>query len=403
MIMPSDVVVVESDRPPARNLQNLRTWFSKTALTLAFLVFAMSSPTSAYTVLIDDFNDGNDDGWTHVDSNAGQPWGPGIFDPSSGAYFFGTTGIVPEDAPGRGLLFSRWDASTHEKYSEGYLRSKVRVDTKDGTAVLLFRFSGALETGLDGYVFNAIGDEEFCYNELKNTQVVEVECIPNLVPGVGEDWWLEGGAVGDQLTFKVWPDGDPEPAEPQLSIQDTSYRRGWFGLNANISFSSPTVDHVRTTFDDVYFTFDPLFLGDFDLDGALTSSDIDQLVGAIGSNDDLDIYDLNDSGAIDLEDLRIWVEELVGTHLGDADLNGEVDFADFLSLSANFGQDGGWEAGNFDDSGDVQFADFLLLSSNFGQTAAAAATVPETGTVMPTLVVACAASWFRRRRPKKLF
>lgn len=64
---------------------------------------------------------------------------------------------------------------------------------------------------------------------------------------------------------------------------------------------------------------------------------------------------------------------------GDLDGNGSVEFADFLALSANFGQTEGttYEAGDIDCDGEVAFADFLALSGNFGATAAGAASVPE--------------------------
>ena len=54
---------------------------------------------------------------------------------------------------------------------------------------------------------------------------------------------------------------------------------------------------------------------------------------------------------------------------GDLDGDGTVAFADFLVLSANFGQDvsDGPFSGDIDCSGSVQFADFLILSNSFGQ------------------------------------
>ena len=52
---------------------------------------------------------------------------------------------------------------------------------------------------------------------------------------------------------------------------------------------------------------------------------------------------------------------------GDIDLDGSVDFEDFLDFSANFGlQDATWEDGDFDGDGLVGFNDFLLISSYFG-------------------------------------
>ena len=51
---------------------------------------------------------------------------------------------------------------------------------------------------------------------------------------------------------------------------------------------------------------------------------------------------------------------------GDTNRDGGVDFADFLSLSANFqSSDATWETGDFNGDGHVLFQDFLDLSVNF--------------------------------------
>ena len=52
---------------------------------------------------------------------------------------------------------------------------------------------------------------------------------------------------------------------------------------------------------------------------------------------------------------------------GDANLDGAVDFNDFLSLSAYFREDGTWSDGDFDLDGRIDFSDFLLLAANFGE------------------------------------
>ena len=65
---------------------------------------------------------------------------------------------------------------------------------------------------------------------------------------------------------------------------------------------------------------------------------------------------------------------------GDTNLNGVVDFEDFLSLSTNFGTNNrDWAHGNFNGDAEVNFADFLALSANFGTTLtrSEAAAVPE--------------------------
>jgi len=98
-----------------------------------------------------------------------------------------------------------------------------------------------------------------------------------------------------------------------------------------------------------------------------------------------DPADCNGDGAIDAADLacvtqvedRDTVLAALNSLPGDLDGNGDVAFADFLVLSANFGTNlPSYTAGNIDLTGGIEFADFLILSANFGQSANAAA-VPE--------------------------
>ena len=63
--------------------------------------------------------------------------------------------------------------------------------------------------------------------------------------------------------------------------------------------------------------------------------------------------------------------------LGDTNLDGSVEFSDFLQLSDNFGESGSWLDGDFDGDGAVAFSDFLGLSANFGESVATVAAVPE--------------------------
>lgn len=113
----------------------------------------------------------------------------------------------------------------------------------------------------------------------------------------------------------------------------------------------------------------PRVPGDLNGDGIGDTADVDALCSRFGSVEpnDLAIFDLNSDGAISAEDVRELVEGAFGTRLGDADLNGEVSFLDFLKLASNFGDtDATWSQGDFDCSGDVSFFDFILLATNFG-------------------------------------
>ena len=101
-------------------------------------------------------------------------------------------------------------------------------------------------------------------------------------------------------------------------------------------------------------------------------------------------------GLVDSEDLQCacasgsleTVLAVTGLEAGDLDGDGEVGFADFLTMSANFGQEvETYPEGDIDCDGTVGFPDFLTLSANFGSTGgAAAAAVPEPSTWLLALL-----------------
>ena len=80
---------------------------------------------------------------------------------------------------------------------------------------------------------------------------------------------------------------------------------------------------------------------------------------------------------------------------GDANLDGDVSFPDFVLLADNFGQTGGWGQGDFDADGQVQFPDFVILADNYGQVAAAA--VPEPWAMLLLIMGCLIAKDFRRK------
>ncbi len=85
---------------------------------------------------------------------------------------------------------------------------------------------------------------------------------------------------------------------------------------------------------------------------------------------------------------------------GDADGDLQVQFNDFVTLSENFGDRGGWTDGDFDGDGVVQFSDFVLLSEHFGQSVSpvSAAAVPEPATLPLAAAALLALPLLRRRK-----
>ena len=117
--------------------------------------------------------------------------------------------------------------------------------------------------------------------------------------------------------------------------------------------------------------------------------------------------DCSANGALDAADLACvsTIEErdavlgALNTLPGDLDGEGGVAFADFLTLSANFGKDPATYAeGNVDLVEEVAFADFLALSNNFGKTPAAAASVPEPSLTVLVGMGSLLLTRMRRRR-----
>jgi hypothetical protein len=127
-------------------------------------------------------------------------------------------------------------------------------------------------------------------------------------------------------------------------------------------------------------------VGDFNYNGELDSHDLNILTQNVAVaptdgrtlSDDFLRLDMDGDETVDVNDVDHWVTDLKSTFIGDTNLDGEVEFDDFLAVSANFGQAGGWAEGDFNVDEQVNFADFLALSANFGAAAnASASSVPE--------------------------
>ena len=198
--------------------------------------------------------------WIQLDTNVTEegpkPWGPGIFDVSSGALNLRTTGIVPAtpgvfDPINGGFLAAGWAPSAVDPtFSNGTLRTKVRIDSAVAASV---NFRSDLTT-FSSYNFNLDADTgTFAIVRFENAVGTPLGAIPDLTLGQGEDWWVEASSIGNQHSLKVWPVGDSEPAMPQLTVEDDMFTQGLIGLGAGLGAGDTDV-MVNATFDDVTFT-----------------------------------------------------------------------------------------------------------------------------------------------------
>ena len=90
--------------------------------------------------------------------------------------------------------------------------------------------------------------------------------------------------------------------------------------------------------------------------------------------------------------------EALGTLEGDIDLDGAIQFSDFLLLADNFGSTGTYTEGDITCDGSIAFADFLLLSDGFGDRVAISAVPEPAGAAWFALPVIAAVSLWRRTR-----
>jgi hypothetical protein len=103
--------------------------------------------------------------------------------------------------------------------------------------------------------------------------------------------------------------------------------------------------------------------GDLDNSGTTDADDIDRLLANYGPATDW-LLDLNVDGLVDMSDLTIMVEEIVGTLMGDANLDGVVDGLDFVVWNDNkFTSGTGWASGDFNGDGITDGVDYTIWNS----------------------------------------
>ena len=142
--------------------------------------------------------------------------------------------------------------------------------------------------------------------------------------------------------------------------------------------------------------------GDYDADGMLGVSDIDlQAVAMHEPQPNLTVFDENADGAVNKNDRLIWVHAHAGTWVGDANLDGQFNSADFVHVFAagNYetGQFAGWAEGDWNGDGQFASSDFIAAFEDGGyELGLRMQVVPEPGAA--TLSVIGLALWLIVRR-----
>lgn len=105
--------------------------------------------------------------------------------------------------------------------------------------------------------------------------------------------------------------------------------------------------------------------GDMTGDQDVTAADIDILLDAVHRASSVTYYDLDGSGQLDDGDVQFLVENLLGTQLGDANLDGLVDAADFTTWNLHrFQMHTTWSTANFNGDLGTDVVDFNLWNQH---------------------------------------
>lgn len=214
-------------------------------------------------------------------------------------------------------------------------------------------------------------------------------------PGDDDDTpfiWREDFENGHAREFAEWLSTDygaTLPGTPR-EISDVYWNPPLLDLAVTLEGAGPQVVSVSLT---------QMTVGDFDKDGNVDIHDLDSLCDQIAvASGDLG-FDLNGDNNVGQDDARDFLT-LVGSLAGDINLDGDVEFADFLILADHFGEAGSWSHGDLDCDGTVQFPDFLILAENFGNSAGDMESVPEPASVTCALAALVGCVFVRRRRPR---
>ncbi len=107
--------------------------------------------------------------------------------------------------------------------------------------------------------------------------------------------------------------------------------------------------------------------GDFTGDGLVGATDIDTLYDAVHANRAVSYLDLDDSGTVDAVDVTVLVQDILGTFMADANLDGRVDAVDLNQIGLHWRTAGGagWATGDFNGDGRVTAGDLNILGLNW--------------------------------------
>ena len=111
-------------------------------------------------------------------------------------------------------------------------------------------------------------------------------------------------------------------------------------------------------------------MGDFNDNMELDAADIDMLTTEVQAGTNNASFDLDNSATVNEEDRRVWVEDLRNTFFGDANLDGEFNSSDFVTVfgAAKYetGSPATWSEGDWNGDGVFSSSDFVAAFGGGG-------------------------------------
>lgn len=152
-------------------------------------------------------------------------------------------------------------------------------------------------------------------------------------------------------------------------------------------------------------TFGAGLAGDYSGNGVLDAADLDMQATAIGNNGPAGTYDLTGDGAVNYDDRLAWINTIKKTWIGDADLDGQFNSSDFVTVfQAGKFETGGaatWTEGDWDGNKLFNTSDFVAAFQQGGYEAgpkAAVSAVPEPSSMVLLALGGLGLIRVRRRR-----
>ncbi|UCD74123.1 MAG: hypothetical protein JSV91_10070 [Phycisphaerales bacterium] len=257
---------------------------------LAAMIAALVLTASGRAQLLDDFSDGNDDGWTRFTVPPDLPWAS--WDASTYVYRLSvddTKGLTPEGSAVASIL----DLTDDPEFWNGYWWATVVRETGNSTTVLFMR--GGFEP-TRAYLFGWRPDTGLFIGRVDGASITILAIDPTFVQYVGTEYVLEAGAIGSDLELRMWLPGQDRPEFPQVSTTDYYYASGANGIVAQ-AYSD---GDLSATFDDVSFA--PPCPADVNSDDTVDIDDVFAVLYAWGPCEGCP-EDINYDGVVDIDDV----------------------------------------------------------------------------------------------------